>query len=84
MAPLRSRSSFITIQVGRMGAGMDNIKVSKDSNIKEILKENGYVVGENESVHFNGDKISKSDLKSTKPTKNSVIVLVGAKEGGLR
>jgi hypothetical protein len=74
----------IKISIGRLGVGVDVKYVNPDSTIKKILDDNGYELGKNEKVHLNGTKLTDDEVKKTIPTKNSVIAIVGAKEGGIK
>jgi len=77
-----SNNDIISIQIGRLGS-LETIRAKDKDSLKKILDDNNYSVGENENVYLNGDKINKKDLVNTIPSKNSVIILVGAKEGGI-
>lgn len=84
MSPFRKLSNSTTIKIGRMGSSAEDVDVSLDDNLADILDDNGYKIGPKEKVHLNSEVISKGDLKKTKVTKNSVVVIQGPKEGGIR
>lgn len=82
--PIEKDVPRIKISIGRLGVGVDVKMVDQDMSIQKILEDNGYVLGKSENVHLNGTKLTDDEIKKTKPTKNSVIAIVGAKEGGVR
>ena len=72
------RTKKFTVQVGRVGTSLKEVKVEDGTTIEEAIQEAGLKVKDTEQVRVNAEVVDLEDEVSD----NDVILLVRNVEGG--